>query len=351
MTVDVLEKYMQLVKVNEKLTQLHWIVAQVAGENDLHTMHNLILNGFMQIAEVPGCYFILLDENGDPSVTVKRMANTSPFGSYNCTAYLNIRQRLQSIGNMAIPVPHAIFCEQCEEACDLAMLQVVTLYGKHGNPLAIIIAPYLQPPSNSEETTMILELFTIQVSLALENAMLNKKFENLSITDALTGLYNHRHFAERLQKETELCTYMHKEMCLIMLDVDNFKSYNDNFGHPAGDQVLRTMAKIFTQSTRTKDIVARYGGEEFALILPNTGLPEAVELAESIRQNIENTAFPHRAVTASLGIANYPEHSTNAQELLGLADKALYFAKSTGRNRVIVAPTANNAKYKGGCYL
>ncbi len=339
-TEDLLNKYKALVKVNEKLTQLHWILAQVAGENDLHTMHNLILNGFMQIAEVAGCHFILLDENGYSGEIIKRNPGNSPFGS--CSAYKKILAQVNHIKNEDLTLPHAVFCEDCQEHCGLGILQILTLYGKHGNPLAVILAQHHNRPSPCEEANMILELFTIQVSLTLENAMLNKKFQNLSITDALTNLYNHRYFAEKMQKEISLCRYMKKEICLIMLDVDFFKSYNDNFGHPAGDMVLKTMSKIFSQVVRPKDIVARYGGEEFAFILPETTLRDGIELAEKIRQSIENTVFPHRPVTASLGIANYPAHTTNAKELLELADKALYHAKSAGRNRVSAALSVQN---------
>ncbi|SHK80916.1 GGDEF domain-containing protein [Desulforamulus aeronauticus] len=332
---NMLAKYKELLKINEKLTQLHWIVAQVAGETDLNTMHNLILNGFMQIAEVPGCHFILLDDNGIPFQTVKRSIEDNPFVS--CEAYQKIFSQINTIGNQNLLLPHSHFCNNCSGECGLAMLQILPLHNKHGNPLAVLLAQHLNHPTINDETQMILELFTIQVSLALENAMLNKKFENLSITDALTGLYNHRYFAERLQKEVSLCSCMPKELCLIMLDVDKFKNYNDSFGHPAGDRVLKTMSKTFTQTIRPMDVVARYGGEEFAFILPNTSPQEGIHLAEKIRCAVANTDFAYRPITASLGVAHYPAHTPHSIELLKLADKALYQAKANGRNRVVVA--------------
>ena len=332
---DMLDKYKELLKINEKLTQLHWIVAQVAGENDLNTMYNLILNGFMQIAEVPGCHFIILDDNGLPIQMVKRSIEDNPF--ITCAAYQKILKHVNTIGIQDLLLPHAHFCNDCPGECGLDMIQILPLYNKHGNPLAVLLAQHQNRPSTNEETQMILELFTIQVSLALENAMLNKKFENLSITDALTGLYNHRYFAERLQKEVNLCSYMPKQLCLIMLDVDKFKSYNDSFGHPAGDQVLKTMSKTFIKNIRAKDVVARYGGEEFAFILTDSSPQEAVSLAEKIRLAVENTDFAYRPVTASLGVAHYPAHTLQINGLLELADKALYQAKASGRNRVVVA--------------
>lgn len=332
---EMMNKYKELLKINEKLTQLHWIVAQVAGENDLNTMHNLILNGFMQIAEVPGCHFIILDDNGQPIHMVKRSINDNPFIS--CAAYQKILKHVNTIGLQDLFLPDTHFCRDCQGECGLAMLQILPLYNKHGNPLAVLLAQHQNHPKKSEETQMILELFTIQVSLALENAMLNKKFENLSITDALTGLYNHRYFAERLQKEINLCSFMPKQLCLIMLDVDRFKNYNDSFGHPAGDQVLKIMSRIFIKNIGPKDVVARYGGEEFAFILPDTTLQESIYRAEKIRFAVENTEFPYRPVTASLGVAHYPAHTLQINELLQLADKALYQAKAAGRNRVVVA--------------
>lgn len=330
------EKYISLVKVNEKLTQLHWIVAQISGENDLHTMYNLVLNGFMQIAEVPGCQFILLDEKGYAKEIIYRCIEGNPFCS--CDAYHKVTSMINKMKNMDLILPHNDFCGECQGDCGLKRVQIISLYGRNSNPLAVICAQHYDLPLICEETQMILELFTMQVSLALENALLNKKFKNLSITDALTGLYNHRYFAEKLQKAITSCHCCgNKELCIIMLDVDKFKSYNDSYGHPAGDHVLKTIGNVLTQMARPKDLVARYGGEEFAFILPDTSLTEGIDLAEKVRQAIENTTFPFRPVTASMGIANYPIHTSDPQDLLKLADKALYNAKSNGRNRVMTA--------------
>ncbi|CCO09130.1 GGDEF domain-containing protein [Desulforamulus hydrothermalis] len=331
---NILSKFQKLVKLNEKLTQLHWIVAQIAGEHDLRTMYNLILNGFMEIAEVAGCQLLVLDENGAPIANVQRSLANNPFGS--CGKLSKILSHMHRIKNTALALPHPICCGHCGSPCQ-GMLQVLTLDSKYGKPLAIIMAQYEQPPDTAEERHMILELFTIQVSLALENALLNKKFESLSFTDALTGLYNHRYFAERINREVRLNGHVSRHIGLIMLDVDFFKDYNDRFGHPAGDRVLITLGQLFRQAVRPGDIAARYGGEEFAFILPDTGLEECIRLAEHIRQTVAATTFPHRPVTVSLGVAHCPTHTADAGQLPALADKALYAAKAAGRNRVKVA--------------
>lgn len=323
--IDVVEKIKTLVEVNKKLTQLHWIVAQIAGENDLNTMYNLILNGFMQIAEVPGCQFVLLDENRQPLKSIGRGITPNQSESEACLALQFLTE----------PVPTCQkYCGSCKINCSIDSLQNIFLYGRNGNPLAVIFAFSNEPLKVSEETNMILELFTLQVSLALENAILNKKLQDLSETDALTGLYNHRYFAEHLQKDVAKCLGQNKEVCLLMLDVDNFKGYNDTFGHPAGDLVLQTLAKLFLRYSRPFDIVARYGGEEFAFILPNTKLHQGIAQAEKIRQAIAETIFEHRKVTVSIGVANSPTNTSNASELLQLADQALYYAKSSGRNKI-----------------
>jgi diguanylate cyclase (GGDEF)-like protein len=123
-------------------------------------------------------------------------------------------------------------------------------------------------------------------------------------------------------------------MSVIMADVDHFKNYNDEFGHPAGDEVLKRMGAILKETTRTMDSVARYGGEEFAILLPETSLSGAREVAERIRQRVESAAFAHRKITVSIGVAEYPKHGDSPKAALKAADVALYHAKRGGRNQV-----------------
>ena len=123
-------------------------------------------------------------------------------------------------------------------------------------------------------------------------------------------------------------------MSLMMLDVDEFKSYNDNWGHPAGDIALRIVADILKETLRAADVAARYGGEEFAVLLPQTTSSEAAAIAERIRQRIERTEFPKRKVTVSIGIASVSAEIESADEIVNAADNALYDAKNQGRNNV-----------------
>ncbi len=170
--------------------------------------------------------------------------------------------------------------------------------------------------------------------------MVNRQLEALATQDGLTGLKNHRAFAERLEMEVERATRYGVPLCLALLDVDSFKGYNDTFGHPAGDSVLRTVARLLEASVREADLVARYGGEEFVLILPHTQTADAMMVAERCRAAIEGAGWPERAVTASFGVASLGPAIKTTSALVVAADQALYHSKRTGRNRVSSAAEA-----------
>jgi diguanylate cyclase (GGDEF)-like protein len=163
----------------------------------------------------------------------------------------------------------------------------------------------------------------------------NGRLETLATTDSLTEVKNRRAFRESLAHETQRAARYHLPLSLCFLDVDVFKSYNDEFGHLAGDDVLRQVAMLAIQSARKTDVVARYGGEEFALILPNTDQEGAAALAERIRENVEAFPWPHRPVTVSIGVATYSAEHTDDNRFIAEADGALYVAKNSGRNRVV----------------
>jgi diguanylate cyclase (GGDEF)-like protein len=170
------------------------------------------------------------------------------------------------------------------------------------------------------------------------------QLEKLAITDGLTGLFNRRHFRERLEFEVERSGRMGHPVCLILVDVDHFKHYNDENGHPAGDAVLIRLAKLFHSNLRAVDLVARYGGEEFVMVLLDTDLRGGHVAAEKIRKAVETEPFqfgskqPGGKLTISLGIAAYPGHADDPTTLVEAADQALYEAKAAGRNQVCVAP-------------
>lgn len=166
--------------------------------------------------------------------------------------------------------------------------------------------------------------------------------ERLSVTDPLTGLYNRRFLERRLDEELSRSSRQDLNFTVMMLDLDNFKCYNDLCGHLAGDQSLRRVASLLRTSAREMDIVTRYGGEEFCLVLPGTGKAEAVLVGERIRRAIEQEPFageaglPGGRLTTSIGLSSFPEDGQSEQDLLHAADLALYQAKHDGRNRLVL---------------
>jgi diguanylate cyclase (GGDEF)-like protein len=183
----------------------------------------------------------------------------------------------------------------------------------------------------------------ISVSHELEKA--NDELQKLANADGLTGLANRRIIDEYLEKETARSFRSENPIAVIMIDLDNFKLYNDNYGHIAGDSCLKKVSKVLKNTVRRpEDLVGRYGGEEFCVILPNTDLNGATFVAERIRSEVENLNIPHTRntpssiVTLSLGVASsIPGKKAKSSLLLGDADKALYKAKTEGKNQVMQA--------------
>lgn len=164
---------------------------------------------------------------------------------------------------------------------------------------------------------------------------LNDRLELLATTDGLTGLHNHRTFQERFRSAFAHCKRYGQPLSLIMLDVDHFKNLNDTLGHPTGDTVLAFIAHTLKELVRKSDCIARYGGEEFAILLPNTKIAGALRLAKRIRQQLDNTPEAPAPFTVSLGVAELTPEMNDPNDLLALADSALYEAKRSGRNCVV----------------
>jgi len=212
-------------------------------------------------------------------------------------------------------------------------------------PIAVLeMLNKLDKPFDSEDLDLLSRLVE-QASIALERANLYKQASSLGITDELTKLYNSRYLEQVLDREVRRCRRYGSIMALIFLDLDSFKSINDLHGHERGSQVLAEVAGILLSAVRSVDTAARYGGDEFVIILPETPISTAHIVAERIRQAIAAYPFLEQEeidlqVTASIGVAALPEHAKTKQDLLEVADKALYRAKTAGRNRVLIAEPA-----------
>src|SRR5881396_1067985 len=186
-------------------------------------------------------------------------------------------------------------------------------------------------PFDSQYESLVRALAS-QAAVSIRNARL----EDLSFKDALTDVYNRRYFVVRIEEESRRHLRFAEPVSLVLLDLDHFKDVNDRFGHRAGDEALREVARLLQKHSRNFTVVTRYGGDEFAVLLVNTAKAGAVAYAERIREVIERHEFAHGIVTVSLGVASLPEDAASGDDLVVAADKAMYEAKRLGRNRVAV---------------
>lgn len=192
--------------------------------------------------------------------------------------------------------------------------------------------------TSNDEIGIVIDAFN---DMNLKRKLIEDELRDMATHDGLTGLYNHEYFYTLLEDELPRADRYQHDVSLFMLDIDNFKNINDSYGHRSGDIILHTLSERLVGRVRGTDWVCRYGGEEIAILLPETDLSTAKDIAESLRVLIEQEAFSIEGdqqinITTSIGVSTYPEHAKNASALVSAADKALYEAKEKGRNRVCV---------------
>jgi diguanylate cyclase (GGDEF)-like protein len=209
-----------------------------------------------------------------------------------------------------------------------------------GNILGVleIVNKTTNEPFTKDDLNLILRIVD-HAAIAIERASLYQKMEELSITDDLTKLFNTRYLDRTLEIEINRSNRHRSSLSLIFMDVDHFKTINDNYGHLVGSKLLVEMGQLLIKCLRTIDIVARYGGDEFVIVLPQTPPGNALQIAERIRKSIEHNVFLKKdgyslKMTASFGVASYPESAKSKEDLLRLADEAMYRVKYQTRNGV-----------------
>ena len=190
------------------------------------------------------------------------------------------------------------------------------------------------PVTGGGEVGYLTQVFNHMVVRLRESRV---ELERLSVTDPLTGLYNRLRMMEVLENEVRRSRRLRHRFAVLMADLDLFKKYNDAYGHPAGDALLKRIGAIMRETSRDVDFVARYGGEEFLLMMPETDIEGAIQVAERIRKRIESDSLPVGSISVSFGVAAFPGHGDSPEVLIAAADAALYEAKHAGGNRVIAA--------------
>ena len=205
----------------------------------------------------------------------------------------------------------------------------------------ITIFPLASLTGQVEQICLVIYDVTDEAIGRLGIQSLNQQLEEMSRVDGLTELYNRRYWEEQFTMEFKRHKRTEGPSAIIMLDIDHFKKVNDTYGHPAGDDVIRALADVIRKTTRETDLAGRYGGEEFAIILPDTPVDNVEFVAERIRRFAEKTVVVYDEIdikfTVSIGIAGFDEKYKDATQWLEAADKALYKAKESGRNKVILA--------------
>ncbi len=274
----------------------------------------------------PGELLIVPDANRDPRFSTNPLVTHDPKIRFYAGAPL-VTSEGHALGTLCVidRVPRKLLPKQ-QEALRALSRQVMAQLG-----LRRTIDELEREMAERRRFQDLLEKY--QRRLEATNAHL----EAQSGTDALTGLSNRRICEERLEEEIERARRGGHSLSLLMLDVDNFKIYNDACGHSAGDEALRQIARVLQEGRRRNDIVARYGGEEFIVILPNSDAESALIIAERFRRLVEAAPWEHSPITVSIGFAILSPAWHTVRDLIGAADQALYSAKRSGRNRVVAA--------------
>ncbi len=217
--------------------------------------------------------------------------------------------------------------------------------------VGILYVDDFKPRRFQEHRLRALSILASFASMSINNAQLYAETQKLACTDGLTGIYNHRQFKQMSFEELSRAKRYNKKMAMIMLDIDNFKLFNDSYGHPAGDKVLAALGCLLKKTLRDCDFAFRYGGEEFMAILPETGITSAVVVANRIAAAIRENSHrfladiaPDHKVTVSIGVAVYPRDGVDEVSLLHVVDDMLYKAKASGKDRVCFRKKLSDAE-------
>ena len=224
----------------------------------------------------------------------------------------------------------------------------------HGTMMVLACAEAADMERLSDDDRLVIYAVASEFVVAVENSQLYKLTKRLSVTDELTGMFNYRYLQRRLDEEITRAKRYSKHVSFLMIDADDFKLFNDRYGHLAGDRALAEFGGVLGAVVREVDVVARYGGEEFALLLPETDAAGAFIVAEKIREALAAHLFGDAddtrccTLTVSIGLATYPTYAYDKESLLREADDALYRAKDDGKNRVRAPKTRPESPISSG---
>ncbi|MFZ2958934.1 MAG: diguanylate cyclase [Candidatus Ozemobacteraceae bacterium] len=319
-----------------QLSTLFEVGKAISSVLDFHTLQNMILETVVKVMHAEKGSLMLLDD-------AEKMLSIGV--AYGLSDDIMKETRVgvgEPVAGWVIETGQPLFVEDVES--DHAFIAIKKSNIMRGTMMSVPLKAKEKllgvlnlsrpiPGSFSQKDFELFKNLANQAAIAIENARLYR----YAVTDEMTKIYNHRYFQQRLDEELQRADRYESQVSLIMLDVDHFKKFNDTYGHPEGDRVLKTVSKLIEKSVREVDIVARYGGEEFVVICPEKDGEGALTPSNRIRTTIENFDFRINGervpITVSLGTAAYPEQARSKSELVVFADTALYYSKESGRNR------------------
>ena len=329
------------------LNDLLGIAQATVSSLELGTLLRTIIEGMAEFLEMPSGRLALYDKrSGKMSLRIQigpendcLLDSTWPIVPGSLIDHLLRRNEVYVVEEIESRTPDALAFLIHKTSRSLVAVPLVTQNSIHG---LLLLNDFIPRAIDKNRISQIAVLASF-AAMSIENAKFHEEIHRLAINDALTGLNNRRYFDKVLPQEYERAQRAGLPFSLIMLDVDNFKRFNDTHGHHLGDRILVAIGRVLRKSIRNIDFAFRYGGEEFVVILPETSLESAHNVAERIRQRVMHESKKllgnpdEPPVTVSMGISCYPRDAACSLTLLAMADQLLYQAKKAGRNRVLVS--------------
>lgn len=339
-------------RINE-LSVLYALTQVVNSSLDLQTTLRVIAGKLMEVTEYDTCNLYLADkETKEFQIRLSMGVNAEAYQNYGFNSGHGLIKTAIENGTPLVfqDVKTEPRWHRVKGVNDHVQSWMSVPLIAEGKSIGIITLSSSEAKVISEDILKLTSIAASQAASAIERARLYEETKKLAITDEKTGLYNFGHFKFLLSTEMKRARRYGRPLSLFMIDVDDFKVYNDRCGHLDGDQVLEELGKAIKQSVRDVDFPARYGGDEFAVILPETDATEARVAAERLRAGIEQHNVPKEGVlpggklTVSIGMSSYPEFADTEEDLIRKADAALYRAKRKGKNRVATCSPKRDRK-------
>lgn len=326
----------------EQLSLFFELGRELGATLNLEDTLKIILEMCKKMVDYQSCIIFLVKGEDYPEFYAPRY--NSPYGRYFKDIHIKLHEGI--LGWVAVnrkpllleDVKNSVLLNIIEhERCVLAIPLIA-----ENQVIGVIYFGNKEPRTFTEEQLNLMTTVGYQAAMAIKNAEFYEKIAAMAITDGLTGLYTHRYFQERLEEEIKWADRYQKPISLIFVDIDNFKKFNDTLGHPSGDSLLREIAILLKGFTRESDLVCRYGGDEFVLIMVEIDKSGAITIAERIREGftLKFGEYPVK-ITASIGVAAYPEDADNKPDLIAEADRAAYRSKKEGKNKVTSSEKSN----------